>query len=71
MLTPVQELVEFKFSQNRIRIVQEGEISAADIKRFNLIDQHYYSIASKATLTKPADLQVYFLLLTFSFFTPS
>jgi hypothetical protein len=39
-------------------INHEGEITGAEIDEKKLIDQHYYAIASKATLVKPAELAV-------------
>ena len=45
--------------QNRgIRILSEGEITGEQIDRDMLVDQHYYAIASKATILKPKDLTV-------------
>ena len=38
--------------------MKEGPIKGDDIDKKELIDQHYYSIASKATILKPADLNV-------------
>merc|ERR1712176_1502961 len=40
------------------KIVKEGSISAADIDKKQLIDKHYYAIASKATLLTPDKLNV-------------
>ena len=54
----VQNLVRAKFVEKGIEIVSEGEIGGATIDANGFIDQHYYSIASKATLCKPADLNV-------------
>jgi hypothetical protein len=53
-----QRLVTETFKAKNISIVSEGEIDAATIDAKKLIDQHYYAIASKATLTKPAYLPV-------------
>jgi len=39
-------------------VVASGAISAEDIDSKQLIDQHYYAIASKATILRPADLNV-------------
>merc|ERR1712232_185429 len=41
-----------------IKIIKEGEILAADIDKKQLIDKHYYAIASKATLLTPDKLNV-------------
>jgi len=39
-------------------ITSEGSLSAEEIDSKKLIDQHYYAIASKATILKPAQLNV-------------
>ena len=41
-----------------ITISQEGEITGEKIDKDMLIDQHYYAIASKATLVKPDKMPV-------------
>ncbi|CAD7935942.1 unnamed protein product [Amoebophrya sp. A25] len=41
-----------------LKITQEGEISGKVIDEKNLVDNHYYAIASKATLLEPKDLNV-------------
>jgi len=41
-----------------MKITAQGSISAKEIDEKQLIDQHYYAIASKATLLKPIDLNV-------------
>jgi len=53
----VRDLVENEL-QRCGRIIQQGSISAEDIDSKNLIDQHYYAIASKAVLLKPRELPV-------------
>ena len=53
-----QALVKEVFASKSIAITSEGEIDAAEIDAKKLIDQHYYAIASKATLTAPKDLPV-------------
>ena len=53
-----QALVKEVFASKSITITSEGEIDAAEIDAKKLIDQHYYAIASKATLTAPKDLPV-------------
>ena len=45
-----QDLVRQTLQQHQIDIVSEVEIDAQTIERRKLIDQHYYSIASKATI---------------------
>jgi hypothetical protein len=57
-VTAVQELVQSKFAEKGISILSEGEIGGADIDANSFIDQHYYAIASKATIMKPAELNV-------------
>ena len=41
-----------------ITILEEGCIKAEKIDKHKLIDQHYYAIASKATILKPEQLNV-------------
>merc|ERR1712136_514365 len=41
-----------------IEIKKEGSIEAAEIDKRMLVDRHYYSIASKATLKKPTELNI-------------
>ena len=52
------ELVKKTFAEKKISILKEGELEAATIDEKKLIDQHYYAIASKATIKKPAELNV-------------
>lgn len=56
--TAVQTLVSSKLHEHDISITSQGSISAAEIDDKRLIDQHYYAIASKATLLKPKDMPV-------------
>lgn len=53
-----QTLVKNTFKSKGIKVVTEGELTAQQIDRGMLIDQHYYAIASKATLLKPRELPV-------------
>jgi nucleoside diphosphate kinase len=46
------------FKQRGIEVKAQGEITAEKIDEDMLIDQHYYAIASKATLLKPAAMPV-------------
>merc|ERR1719440_263873 len=41
-----------------IKITGEGDLTSDVIDKKKLIDQHYYAIASKATLLKPHELNV-------------
>merc|ERR1719272_662457 len=41
-----------------IAVTSEGSLTADVIDEMKLIDQHYYSIASKATILKPDQLPV-------------
>jgi len=54
----VQELVTKTFTAASISILTEGEIDGPSIDSKKLIDQHYYAIASKATILKPEQLPV-------------
>jgi hypothetical protein len=53
-----QELVKEKLTSNGITILSECDISGPEIDSKKLIDQHYYAIASKATLLTPDKLPV-------------
>lgn len=53
-----QRKVSSELKRRGIKIVQEGELSGDQIDQDMLIDQHYYAIASKATLLKPNTLPV-------------
>lgn len=51
-----RSLVGDTLRKKGLRILSEGEITAEEIDHNMYIDQHYYAIASKATLLKPKDL---------------
>lgn len=53
-----QELVKNNLLGRGIRIVKEGAFTGPEIDEQMLIDQHYYAIASKATLLQPKDIPV-------------
>ena len=53
---PAKALVKEKFTKAGITITKEGSLDAAKIEKDKLIDNHYYAIANKASLTKPKDL---------------
>merc|ERR1712196_282367 len=54
----MKDLVKETFEKKGIKILKEGKIEAAEIDEKQLIDKHYYAIASKATLLKPEQLNV-------------
>jgi nucleoside diphosphate kinase len=54
----MKEMVQKTFEEKSIKVVKEGSIAAADIDKKQLIDKHYYAIASKATLLTPDKLAV-------------
>lgn len=54
----VRDLVSKTFADKKIRILQEGEIKGEVIDQKMLIDNHYYAIASKATILPPDQLPV-------------
>lgn len=54
----VKELVKEMLEKNEITITREGSIEAEDIDKKKKIDQHYYAIASKATILTPDKLAV-------------
>jgi len=53
---PTKKLATESLAKAGISIVGEGELGAEVIEKKKLIDNHYYAIANKASLTKPADL---------------
>ena len=53
---PAKKLAAESLAKAGISIVGEGELTADVIEKKKLIDNHYYAIANKASLTKPADL---------------
>jgi len=54
----VKKLVTETFAAKGICIVSEGEIDGPTIDNKKLIDQHYYAIASKATILPASELPV-------------
>jgi len=54
----VQDLVRETLLAKSLKIKSEGDISGTTIDDKKLIDQHYYAIASKATLLDPKDMAV-------------
>ena len=51
-----QELVKSKFEAAGIQVIKEGSLDGATIEKDKLIDNHYYAIAAKASLSKPHEL---------------
>ena len=51
-------MVRSTFEQVGISILSEGAIDGPTIDAKKYIDQHYYAIASKATIMKPSELNV-------------
>jgi nucleoside diphosphate kinase len=54
----VNELVKTGLQAQGLKVSTEGELTSEEIDRKKLIDQHYYSIASKATILTPDQLNV-------------
>lgn len=54
----VKELVKETFDARGITIKKEGAKEAEEIDKNQLVDKHYYSIASKATLLTPDKLNI-------------
>merc|ERR1712159_525142 len=54
----VKALAKESLSNMGLNILSEGEIKAEDIYSKQLIDNHYYAIASKATILKPDQLNI-------------
>lgn len=52
------ELARERLVQKGLTIISEGSIKSEEIDQKKLIDQHYYAIASKATILKPAQLNI-------------
>eukprot|EP00406_Dinophysis_acuminata_P002454 CAMPEP_0179229672 /NCGR_PEP_ID=MMETSP0797-20121207/10450_1 /TAXON_ID=47934 /ORGANISM="Dinophysis acuminata, Strain DAEP01" /LENGTH=333 /DNA_ID=CAMNT_0020936739 /DNA_START=59 /DNA_END=1060 /DNA_ORIENTATION=+ len=52
------KLVHDRLQQKGLKITSEGDLSSEDIDKKKLIDQHYYAIASKATILKPSELNI-------------
>eukprot|EP00468_Gymnochlora_sp_CCMP2014_P009364 CAMPEP_0167751836 /NCGR_PEP_ID=MMETSP0110_2-20121227/6800_1 /TAXON_ID=629695 /ORGANISM="Gymnochlora sp., Strain CCMP2014" /LENGTH=368 /DNA_ID=CAMNT_0007637377 /DNA_START=232 /DNA_END=1338 /DNA_ORIENTATION=+ len=53
---PTKALLKAKLAEKGIKVKSEGSLDSKTIDEKKLIDQHYYSIANKATLSKPKDL---------------
>ena len=51
-----KKLVSSRFADVGITVSSEGTLDAATIEKNKLIDNHYYAIANKASLSKPAEL---------------
>ena len=58
MTEKVKELAKTGLQKHGIKILKEGSLKAETIDQKKLIDQHYYAIASKATILKPDQLNV-------------
>jgi nucleoside diphosphate kinase len=54
----VVELIKQKFDEVGITITSEGDINGKEIDDNKFIDQHYYAIASKATILTPDQLNI-------------
>merc|ERR1719262_663264 len=54
----MKELVKDTLVGKGLKVLKEGSIAAEDIDKKQLIDKHYYAIASKATLLTPDKLNV-------------
>jgi len=54
----VKELVDAKLKEKGLRVVKRGTLKSEVIDKKKLIDNHYYAIASKATILKPNQLNV-------------
>ena len=55
---PTQALVRTKLQAAGLAILAETDVTGEDIDAKKLIDQHYYAIASKATILPAADIPV-------------
>merc|ERR1712224_789625 len=52
------ELVRKDLQAKGLKITSEGDLTSEVIDEKKLIDQHYYAIASKATILKPSELNI-------------
>jgi nucleoside diphosphate kinase len=56
--TEVRDAITKKFGEVGIKVLSEGEITGETIDEKKYIDQHYYAIASKATILTPDQLNI-------------
>jgi len=54
----VREVIEAKFAEKGISVLKEGDVTGEEIDSKGYIDQHYYAIAEKSTLTSGKNLPV-------------
>lgn len=54
----VLEVIKSKFAKKGIKVLKEGVVTGEEIDKKGYIDQHYYAIAEKSTLTSGKDLPV-------------
>ena len=54
----VLEVIKAKFGEKAINVLKEGDVTGEEIDSKGYIDQHYYAIAEKSTLTSGKDLPV-------------
>jgi len=54
----VNQLVSTRLTEKGFKVTGEGTLTSEVIDSKKLIDQHYYAIASKATILKPKELNV-------------
>ena len=52
------EVIRTKFAEQGIEVLKEGVVTGEEIESKGFIDQHYYAIAEKSTLTAGKDLPV-------------
>merc|ERR1712190_208565 len=58
MTEKVKSTVREGLKAKGLTITREGDITSEEIDKKKLVDQHYYAIASKATILKPSELNV-------------
>ena len=54
----VLDVIKAKFGEKAINVLKEGDVTGEEIDNKGYIDQHYYAIAEKSTLTSGKDLPV-------------
>merc|ERR1711972_192541 len=52
------KLVQAGLEAKGVKVTKQGSISSEEIDKKKLIDQHYYAIASKATILTPGELNI-------------
>jgi len=54
----VIDLIKKTFDEKGISVLKEGSMTGPEIDQGKFIDEHYYAIASKATMKEPSELNI-------------